>query len=305
MIKAVHISLILLVASCSAPNSKLGQVEDHIRDRSIPYQIWLPTPKAESGSYPLIMISHGSGGEYSNHTWLIQSLVENGFMVAGLNHPMNTTRDNTDEGVISVWERPRDITVLLEHLLNESRWASLIDEKRIGAAGFSSGGYTVLSLSGAIYDWKQMSDYCSGPERGRDCDLATDSSKVDFSKSSASYQDNRIKSVFAMAPAVGAAITKDSLNEIKIPVFIIASEDDELVSTKYGAIRYAENIPRSTLVLLPTGGHFIFLECNAITTVVDWFNSTLDLCGRNFSGDRSKIRDTVSAKAVGFFTEHL
>ena len=108
-----------------------------------------------------------------------------------------------------------------------------------------------------------------------------------------------------MQPAGGAGITKDSLNEIKIPVFIIASEDDELVSTKYGAIRYAENIPRSTLVLLPTGGHFIFLECNAITTVVDWFNSTLDLCGRNFSGDRSKIRETVSAKAVGFFTEHL
>ena len=106
-----------------------------------------------------------------------------------------------------------------------------------------------------------------------------------------------------MAPAVGSAITKESLTEIGLPVFIIASKDDELVSPKYGAMRYAENIPTSDLVLLPRGGHFIFLECNAITTVVDWFNRELDLCGTKFSVDKDEIRKMVSAKAVSFFTE--
>ena len=108
-----------------------------------------------------------------------------------------------------------------------------------------------------------------------------------------------------MAPAVGSAITKESLTEIELPVFIIASKDDELVSPKYGAIRYAENIPLSDLVLLPSGGHFIFLECNAITTVVDWFIRELDLCGTKFSVDRDEIRKMVSAKAVSFFTENV
>ena len=162
----------------------------------------------------------------------------------------------------------------------------------------------MLALAGAIYDSELMSAYCTSQERGKDCELATDSSKVDFQDSSASYKDERIKSVFAMAPAVGSAITKESLNEIELPVFIIASKDDELVSPKYGAIRYAENIPFSDLVMLPSGGHFIFLQCNAITTVVDWFNSELDLCGTNFSVDRDKIREMVSAKAVSFFSDN-
>ena len=111
--------------------------------------------------------------------------------------------------------------------------------------------------------------------------------------------------MFSIAPAVGSAITKESLAEIELPVFIIASKDDELVSPNYGAIRYAENIPRSDLVMLPSGGHFIFLECNAITTVVDWFDHELDLCGTQFNVDKDEVRDMVSAKAVSFFNDHL
>ena len=305
LVKNGYILLVLLVTSCTAPDDNIGTLEDSSRDRSIPYQIWLPNVEVDTVKFPLVILSHGSGGEYSNHTWLIDSLVENGFIVAALNHPMNTTRDNTDEGVISVWHRPRDISVLLDYLLKDSNWVDVIDESRVGAAGFSSGGYTVLALAGAIYDPELMSAYCTSQERSKDCELATDSSNVDFRDSSASYKDERIKSVFSMAPAVGSAITKESLTEIELPVFIIASKDDELVSPKYGAIRYAENIPLSDLVLLPSGGHFIFLECNAITTVVDWFNRELDLCGTKFSVDRDEIRKMVSAKAVSFFYDNL
>ena len=300
-----YILLVLLLTSCSAPGDNIGTLEDSSRDRSIPYEIWFPNVEVEKEKFPLVILSHGSGGEYSNHTWLIDSLIENGFIVAALNHPMNTARDNTDEGVISVWHRPRDISVLLDYLLNDSNWVNVIDENRIGAAGFSSGGYTVLALAGAIYDPELMSAYCASLERGKDCELATDSSNVDFRDSSASYKDERIKSVFSMAPAVGSAITKESLAEIELPVFIIASKDDELVSPNYGAIRYAENIPRSDLVLLASGGHFIFLECNAITTVVDWLNKELDLCGTKFNVDRDEIRKMVSARAVSFFSDNL
>jgi len=304
-VKNGYILLVLLVTSCTAPGDNIGTLEDSSRDRSIPYQIWLPNVEVDTVKFPLVILSHGSGGEYSNHTWLIDSLVGNGFIVAALNHPMNTTRDNTDEGVISVWHRPRDISVLLDYLLKDSNWVDVIDENRVGAAGFSSGGYTVLALAGAIYDPELMSAYCTSQERSKDCELATDSGNVDFRDSSVSYKDERIISVFSMAPAVGSAITKESLTEIELPVFIIASKDDELVSPKYGAIRYAENIPLSDLVLLPSGGHFIFLECNAITTVVDWFNRELDLCGTKFSVDRDEIRKMVSAKAVSFFYDNL
>ncbi len=305
LLKNGYVLLVLLLVSCTSPGENTGIYEDVSRDRSISYEIWLPGFQSGMGKFPLVVLSHGSGGEYSNHTWLIDSLVENGFIVASLNHPMNTTRDNTDEGVISVWHRPRDISVLLDHLLKDSKLAKFIDETRIGAAGFSSGGYTVLALAGAIYDPELMNAYCTSQERGKDCELATDSSSVDFKDSSVSYKDGRIISVFSMAPAVGPAITKDSLTEIGLPVLIIASKDDELVSPGLGAVRYAEHIPTSELILLPAGGHFVFLECSAITMIVDWFNKELDLCGKKFSIDRDEVRRMVSDKAVSFFSENL
>ena len=72
------------------------------------------------------------------------------------------------------------------------------------------------------------------------------------------------------------------------------------MSPEYGAIRYVQHIPSADLHVLPSGGHFIFLECNGITTVVDWFNGEFDLCGTNRNVDREKVRDEVSAIAVSF-----
>ena len=116
--KTALMLLAMLMWSCSTPDDNVGIVDDLSRDRAIPYQIWLPDVAARSGKVPLVVVSHGSGGEYSNHIWLVNALVAHGFAVAGLNHPANTTRDNTDAGVVSVWQRPRDITVLLDYLLS-------------------------------------------------------------------------------------------------------------------------------------------------------------------------------------------
>ncbi|MBV1878764.1 MAG: hypothetical protein KUG79_14075, partial [Pseudomonadales bacterium] len=255
--------------------------------------------------HPLVLLSHGSGGDYTNHDWLIETLVGNGYIVAAPNHPSNTTRDNKDGGVISVWERPADMSQLLDYLLEQSRWSNLIDENRIGAAGYSSGGYTVLALGGAVYDRELISVYCNSEDHGPDCDLASDFSDVDYSNSSLSYKDERIKSIFAMAPAVGSAITIESLGNIRVPVFIIAAKDDELVYPAHNAIRYSEHIPTSKLELLPSGGHFIFLECNFFTHIADWSISGLDLCGKEFDVDRAQVRETVAARAVDFFAGSL
>ena len=97
-------------------------------------------------THPLILLSHGSGGDYKNHQWLINTLVSNDYIVAAISHPFNSTQDNTDKGIISVWDRPVDISLLLDHLLDDHDLSVLIDKNRIGAAGFSSGGYTVLAL---------------------------------------------------------------------------------------------------------------------------------------------------------------
>ena len=101
---------------------------------------------------------------------------------------------------MSIWIRPADITKLLDHILEESNWAHLIDPEHISATEFSSGGYTVLALAGVLYDDRLTQPYCASSDGDKDCKLATNFSNVDYSTSSDSNHDARIKSVFAVDP---------------------------------------------------------------------------------------------------------
>jgi predicted dienelactone hydrolase len=261
----------------------------------------MPEPR---GPAPLILLSHGSGGHYANHAWFAEALQDAGYIGAAVNHPFNNLRDDTPEGVVRVWDRPRDLTLLLDTLLSRADLKAVIDSDRVGAAGFSSGGYTVIALAGARYELDLMQLYCAGDERGPDCDLAPMLTES-VSGSSASYQDSRIKAVFAMSPAVGPAITKASLSAIEVPVEIVATRDDELLRPKLHAEYYARNIAGAGLTVYPKGGHFLFLSCDPMTFVADIFISQFNLCGRGIEVDRELRQRETADKAITFFDAHI
>lgn len=275
-------------------------VVDDLRARAIEYRVWSPDI-SPTEKQPLVLISHGSGGEFGNHQWLIDTLLEHGYFVAALNHPYNTTRNNTPEGIVAVWQRPADVSLVLTDLLEMPIHSDAIDKTSIGVAGFSSGGYTAIALAGAVFSSTLMNEYCTGVDHGPDCALGASAVGVDYTKASDSYRDPRFRSVFAMAPAVGSGVSVASLNAVEVPVFITATRDDELVYPKFSAERYAEHIPMATLSLIPAGGHFVFLECNLVTWTVDHFIDEFDLCGSQFSVDQDEVRKAVGNQATGFF----
>ena len=104
-----------------------------------------------------------------------------------------------------------------------------------------------------------MGEYCASERRGPDCDLVPDMKdmKIDFSEAGKSYRDERVKAVFAMAPAVGPGFEPSALASVNIPIYIIASRDDEILNPDHHASHYAEHIPNAELNLLPVGGHFL------------------------------------------------
>lgn len=296
------LALVLIFTTACSPQEQLAFV-DEARERTIPYHLLAPAGTTEPA--PLVIFSHGSGGDWTNHEWLMRALVEQGFITAAVNHPGNTTMDNSGIGVVQVWQRPQDLSRLLDHLLNDPDWGPRIDKSRIGAAGFSSGGYTAIALGGAQYQSDLLAQYCAGDDHGPDCDLADPDLEIDFTNSELSYRDDRVSAIFAMAPAVGPAITSDSLAEIEVPVVITAASDDELVYPKFSAEHYARHLPNARLDLIPSGGHFIFLECNVGTHIADWFIDNLDLCGANFEVNRPAVRQSVAENAVQFFNANL
>ena len=102
---------------------------------------------------PLILLSHGDKGQSENLAWLAERLAENGYLVAGINHWLNTTLNHEPEETVRLWHRPQDLSFVLTELLADPSWGQRIDPNWIGAASHSSGGYTAFALAGAIHDW--------------------------------------------------------------------------------------------------------------------------------------------------------
>ena len=77
----------------------------------------------------------------------------------------------------------------------------------------------------------------------------------------ASHRDPRIRAVFAIAPALGPAVTAESLKAIAIPVAIVAGEQDSIVPIDASARYYAAEIPRAELTIFPGAvDHYTFLD---------------------------------------------
>jgi predicted dienelactone hydrolase len=256
---------------------------------------------------PLILLSHGDRGRSTNLAWLAERLVENGYLVAGIDHWLNTTLNNEPEETVRLWNRPADLSFVLTQLLDDPSWGPRIDSSRIGVAGHSSGGYTAFSLAGAIYDVDAMTAYCNSDDRGPDCDLAeeVDFEQVDFTTASESYRDERIRASFAMAPAAGNAIRVSSLAAISIPVHVVTTRRDELLDPSRNAIHYAKQTPRSTLTVEEEGGHFVYMSrCSLVSTIFTYFLE-FDVCGSHSSVDRDGVQRRISKRAVTFFDENL
>ncbi len=100
------------------------------------------------GQYPVVLLSHGTGGTFRAMSWLASGLAERGAIVAGVNHPNSNWRDFDMRDGIKHWARAHDLSAVLDELLGNPLYQDHIDTSRIMATGFSFGGWTALSMGG-------------------------------------------------------------------------------------------------------------------------------------------------------------
>jgi predicted dienelactone hydrolase len=254
---------------------------------------------------PVVLLTHGTGGTPASLVWIAERLAAHGYLVAAVEHFGNVYGNDTPEGAIAQWRRPLDLSRTLDALLADSRFGGRIDPNRVGAAGMSSGGYTVIAVAGGIYHPERLGRQCERDPATKGCRpdaKATFAGLPDRDAASASYQDPRFRAVFAIAPALGPAFAAEDLAPIKIPVGIVASAQDEWVPLNENAAHYAELISNAKLTVLPKGGHFTFLSvCNDLGR-----ERASDICiDLDPTVDRGAVHEQVGKLVLDFFDAHL
>ncbi len=281
------------------------------------FQAGMATPHAAFAPsldpFPLILLSHGTGGSAQQLGWLATALARAGFIVAGVDHPGNNSdAPDTAEGFVLPWERATDISEVLDGLLTDPELSPHIDKERVGAAGFSIGGYTVLELGGARTDISILTDFCRKEPESTTChvpemkDLGTVTQMLEsvrktsgesLARSADSFRDPRIRAVFAMAPALGIAQTPESLHAMRLPVELVVGAADTMAPAPTNANLIKAHVRGARETVLPNVTHYSFLDvCTAAGKQV-----LPVYCADPPGVDRAAVHTQVSEMAVQFF----
>jgi predicted dienelactone hydrolase len=258
---------------------------------------------------PLVLFSHGYSGEPYGYSWFAEYLASHGYIVASVKHSGNTYGNMILEICARPWNRPQDLRFALDQLLANSSFKDAIDENRIGAAGFSQGGVTSLWLAGIQADLTQESVHKHTETINDDPAwkaVHEQFTQEDIQAANLSYKDDRIKAVFAMAPALDfdnwVFTSKEKIAQVKIPVEIVTGASDADVSIKENAEFFVANIPNSTLIILPGQvTHWPFL--NESTPEGKKINPTITIDDPSIN--RGEIHKQVGAMALQFFNKYL
>jgi predicted dienelactone hydrolase len=277
------------------------------------------TLASSPAKFPMIVLSHGTGGSALQMAWLGTVLAAHGYIAVAVNHPgNNATEDYTAQGFSTWWERARDLSMVIDSMLADPAFGGHIESNRIGAAGFSLGGYTMIEIAGGITDVEAYKQFCASPHADAICKSPPEFPTLveDFKKLSAtdaefqaalrhagdSYRDARVRAVFAIAPALGPAFSAASLAKIDIPVDIVAGQADANAPIASNAKYFAANITGAKLTIFPGNvAHYVFLD-----SCTETGRKTLpNICIDGEGVDRDAIHAKTAALAVEFFNASL
>ncbi len=213
--------------------------------------------------FPLYILVHGTSGNWKNLSWLGSELAENGAFVVSANHPTYTTGQATPEGVLRMWEQPRDVSFLIDQILS-SNYAQYVDKDNITVIGYSLGGYTALALAGAKFDIKGYQEYCH-KYNDASCDyysnVLNELSQQERLMISGDYRDKRIKNAVAIAPGYVPAILPKSLDTLSAKTVVVGAELDETIPPKLQITPYINtNLSNLSYNEIKGASHFSFMQ---------------------------------------------
>lgn len=251
----------------------------------------------EGDKLPLVVFSHGRGGNFIGHYDTAETLADAGFIVAAISHPGDTVSDMSRSDDLSAFvERPTDIKRLVDFTVQESPIASKIDPERIGFFGFSRGGFTGLVLIGANPDWAIATALCQ-QSSAHACEQIR---RKEFPTQPLAH-DPRIKAA-VIADPIAILFSADSFAAVKVPVQLWQSErgGDGVSPDSVAAVD--KNLPaHHEDHVVPNSGHFAFLTpCSPAMA-----KARPELCTDATGFDRLAFHNEFNTEVLAFLRKHL
>jgi predicted dienelactone hydrolase len=268
----------------------------------------------DQGRRPVIVLSHGFGGTARIMGWFGIAMARHGYIVVAVDHPGNNTLDTmTFAGAALWWDRAEDLRVALAAVEADRAIGPHLDTSRIGAAGFSAGGFTALVLAGARVDPTRFVTFCAAHPADADClpqrefaasvrDLPAFLQRPEIAAEAAHAGDNHaiagLKAAFVMAPGLVQALDPASLRGMHVPITIMLGDADVVAPPATNGLVAAAAIPGAALKRLPGVGHYDFLAtCTAAGRDV------VPVCKARVS--QADTHDRAIAAALGVFAGPL
>ncbi len=313
----------VLIACCGAPVASLAQAPSMpaaspivVRDGvsfarlsvadgdqpAIEAGVWWPAD-ATTTPRPMVVISHGNGGDFRSHHDTAKALARAGFVVATLTHTGDNWRDQSR--ATDVVGRTRQLSVLIDHMLTQWEGRASIDAGRIGAFGFSAGGFTVLAAAGGNPDLTRLMDHCRANPGFYDCRLIGQHPETVQPGAGGRLQfahNTRIKAVVVAAPALGFTFTREGLAKVTQPVQLWQAGADQILPAPFYAEPVRDNLPTPPEYHRIDGaGHFDFLPpCSPELAA-----AAPMICAPTPGFDRAAFHDRLNAEVVRFFEARL
>jgi dienelactone hydrolase len=272
--------------------------------RNVPIKVHMPV---SSGTFPVVIISHGAGGNWDTHYAQAEHLASNGYVVLCLEHTGSNT-ERMQQGVKSrfdiktinknlhdmiydsneVLNRPKDVSFAID-ILNEWNTSDKtirghVDMNNIGVMGHSFGAYTTMAICGMRPSLEWIVPAVA-PGKGIGPDL----------------RDSRVKCGIALSPqgANEPFFIKESFDYLITPLMGISGTNDQQQNglppqNRYDTFDYwPQNGGQNKFVWLANAAHLDFTDSEGS------HETSLP------SSNRESVQKVVRAASLLYFNYYL